>query len=232
MLKMAVRHEIMGPDEYTMWVEREKVGKNVDQLEKSYSELLRAIKRFDPITIAEMADARYVGQGVPRIVIQCLHSFFELDLLPYRVRAAHEGMDTLTMKVLVLQHLIAAAENEGTAVRVMGQWIDCRSLQHGAVLGAHFARSTGDILDRFFGLGRDETVARALKWGGRPLDLGDRAFLFKLFPRLPVALVHWEADEEFPSYSKILYDVSASNYMPTHGLTAFTGFLVHRLAEA
>jgi hypothetical protein len=44
-------------------------------------------------------------------------------------------------------------------------------------------------------------------------------------------LIHWEGDEEFPAYSKILYDISASNYMPTHGLAALTEFLIHRLAE-
>jgi hypothetical protein len=114
----------------------------------------------------------------------------------------------------------------------MGKWIDYRSLQHGAVLGAHLARSTTDTLARFFALRKEGRISAALKWGGKPLDgLGDCGFLFKLFPRLPVALIHWRGDDELPSYSKILYDVSASNYMPTHGLAALTEFLIHRLVE-
>lgn len=222
----------MGLHEYTMWLERDKTKKNVGELEKSYDSLIRKIKRIDPLTIAETADAQYQGDGVPRIVIQFLHSWFVLDLLPYRVRAEHSYLDTLPLKVLVLLHLLAAGENAGTAVGVMGQWIDCRSLQHGAVLGSHLAKSTTDTLEDFFSLSKSEQVARVLKWGGKPLDdLGDDGYLFKLFPRLPVALIHWREDDEFPGSSKILYDVSASNYMPTHGLTALTEFLVHRLVE-
>ena len=62
-----------------------------------------------------------------------------------------------------------------------------------------------ELLDAFFGAGRDSLIARALKWGGRPNDFGDTGFTFYLFPRLPVALIHWNQDEEFAAYSKILY---------------------------
>jgi len=219
------------PDEYTMWLERARSGKNVDELEKSYEILLQRVKRIDPLTIAEMTDGQYQGDGVPRVVVPFLHSWFVLDLLPYRLRAGHPVVDTLPMKVLVLQHLIAAAENQGTAVRVMGQWIDFRSLHFGAVLGAHFAKSVTAVLGKFFALPAERQVVRALRWGGKPAELADHAFVFRFFPRLPIALIHWESDEEFPAYSKILYDVSASNYMPTHGLAALTEFLIFRLIE-
>lgn len=219
------------PDEYTMWIEREKIGKNVGELQKSYDLLIEKVKRIDPLSIAEMTESHYKSNGIPRIVIPFLHSWFVLDLLPYRIRAGHAVIDTLTMKVLVLHHIVAAGENQGSAARVMGQWIDYRSLQHGAVVGAHLAKSTTENLGSYFALDNDQRVARALRWGGKPIELADQGFVFKFFPRLPVALIHWAGDEEFPSYSKILYDISASNYMPTHGLAALTEFLIFRLAE-
>jgi hypothetical protein len=219
------------PDEYTMWAERERTGKNVDELKKSYDELMRRVKRIDPLTIAETAEAAYRPDGIPRVVIPFLHSWFVLEFVPYRIRAEHEVVDTLPMKVLVLQHIITASENQGTAVRIMGQWIDVRTLRHGSVMGAHFAKTTSDLLGKLFALEKSERIARVLQWGGKPIDLGDEGYLFKFFPRLPVAFIHWDADDEFPAYSKILYDVSASNYMSTHGLAALTEFLIHRLAE-
>lgn len=221
----------MGLDEYSMWLERAKTGKNVGELEKAHEQLIAQVKRIDPITIAEMTDGQYKADGMPRVEIPSLHSWFVLELVPYRVRAGHSELDTLPMKVLVLQHLIAAGDNRGTAVRVMGTWIDIRSLQHGALLGAHFARTTNEVMTRFFALESEERLARSFKWGGRPTEMGDVSFLFHFFPRLPVTLVHWKGDEEFPPYSKILYDISASNYMPTHGLAALTEFLIHRLVE-
>jgi len=219
------------PDEYTMWLERARTGKNADELEKHHNVLMERVKKIDPLTIVEMTDAVFRGDGVPRVVVPFLHSWFVLELLPYRIRAGHPELDTLPMKVLVLQHFIAAAENQGTAVRVMGQWIDCRSLQYGAVMGAHFVKTTTEILGRFFASTPEQRISKVMQWGGKPVELGDYGYIFKFFPRLPVALIHWEGDEEFPAYSKFLYDVSASNYMPTHGLAALTDFLIHRLAE-
>jgi hypothetical protein len=221
---------VSGIDEYGMWLERAVTGKNVEELEKAYEGLLRSIKRIDPITLAEATDGRYRSDGVPRIQIQFLHSWFVLDLLPYRIRAGHLEIDTLPLKVLTLHHMIAAADNQGTAVRVMGRWIDCRSLQDGAFLGTHFSRSVSDALDGVFALNREDRLSRVLAWGGRPLELGDEGYLFNFFPRLPVALINWAGDKEFPPSAKILFDVSASNYMPTHGLIALTEFLIFRLA--
>jgi hypothetical protein len=214
-----------------MWLERARTGKNSGEMEKAYQQLMKRVKKIDPLTIAETTDSKFLTDGVPRVAIPFLHSWFELDLVPYRLRGGHEMIDTLPMKVLVLLHLIAAAENEGTAVRVMGQWIDCRSLHDGAVLGAHFSKNTTQLMSRFFAFHVEERMRRALTWGGKPVDLADDGLVFSFFPRLPMAVVNWEADEEFPAYSKILYDVSASNYMPTHGLVALTDFLIHKLAE-
>jgi hypothetical protein len=221
----------MAVDEYSMWLERFRTGQNDDQLQRSYEELIRTVKRFEPMTLAETTDGRFRGDGIPRVELSFLYSWFVLELLPYRLRAGHPELDTLPMKVLVLQHLVAAAENQGTAVRVMGQWIDCRSLQHGAVLGAHFSRSTTETLGRFFAMPREKRLGAVLRWGGKPADHGDESYRFDFFPRLPVVLIHWRADEEFAAYSKVLFDVSASNYMPTHALVALTEFLIFRLAE-
>lgn len=224
-------HTMDAPDEYRMWLERALTGKNVSELERAYEELLKEVKRVDPLTLAEQAECQYRGDGIPRILVPFLHSWFVLELLPYRLKAQHPILDTLPLKVLVLQHLVTAARNEGTAVRVMGQWIDARSLVHGAILGAHFARTTTDTLQRFFAMSPDERMGRVLAWAGKRLDLGEEGYVFHLFPRLPVALIHWRGDEEFPPYSKVLFDVSASNYMATHGLIALTDFLIHRVAE-
>jgi hypothetical protein len=221
----------MSVEEYAMWNERATTGRNVDQLEKAYEDLMKRVKRVDPLTLAEVADGTYKSDGVPRVQIQFLHSWLVLDLVPYRIRAGHAEVDTLPMKVLLLLHLVAAAENQGSAVRVMNHWVDCRSLQHGALLGSHFAATVGETLNRFFAMPRKKRIARVLQWGGKPAELGEEGYVFKIFPRLPVGLAHWFGDEEFPPYSKVLYDVSASNYMPTHGIVALTEFLVHRLAE-
>jgi hypothetical protein len=221
----------MRPDEYAMWLERAGTGKNVNQLEEFYDELIVEIKKIDPLTISETAEVQYIGEGVPRLIIPFLHSWFVLEFLPYRITGRHGDVDTLPLKVLVLQHLIAAAENQAASMRVVGEWIDCRSLANAKVMGAHFMEVTAELLARFFALEREDKLRRVLKWSGKPIDLGDEAYVFKIFPRLPVAFINWAADDEFPAYSKILFDVSAANYMPTHGLAVLTEYLINRLLE-
>ncbi|MFH0822971.1 MAG: DUF3786 domain-containing protein [Pseudomonadota bacterium] len=219
-----------GPDEYTMWLERAVTGRNDAELRRAYDELIIRVKRIDPLTVADTTGGSYRAEGIPRVVIPFLQSWFLLEFLPYRVRAAHQEFDTLPLKVLVLHHVAVAAENQGSAVRVMGKWVDIRSLQHGAFLGAHLAGTIPMMLGRFFALEREQRIAQILRWGGRQIDLADEGYLFHFFPRLPMALINWIGDEELPASSKVLYDVSASNYMPTHGIAALTQFLVHRLA--
>ena len=48
-------------DEYTVWTEREKMGKNAEALEGFYQELIARIQRVDPITLAETAEVQYRG---------------------------------------------------------------------------------------------------------------------------------------------------------------------------
>jgi hypothetical protein len=225
------RFILTGPDEYTMWLERAETGENIDELLKKHHELISHIRRIDPATLAEQCDGNYVSEGTPKVMVQFLYSWFSLDIGPYRIRAGHEELDTLPLKALALQHLLSASQNKGTAVRVMGQWIDCRSLHDGAFLGAHFSKNTTQLLNRYFHMSWEEKLQRAMAFGGKEIDLGDEAYVFNIFPMLPVALVHWREDLEFPSYNKILYDVSASNFMPTHGIVTLTDFLLHRLAE-
>ncbi len=89
----------MSLSEHAMWQERALTGKNADELQRGYEELLRSVKRIDPLTLAEATDGKYRADGVPRVEIAFLHSWFVLDLLPYRVRAGHPEVDTLPMKV-------------------------------------------------------------------------------------------------------------------------------------
>ncbi len=225
------RPEEIPPDEYAMWIERARTGNNGEELEKAYQMLLAKVKRIDPVTIAEQTGGRYIAEGIPGILVPFLQSWFVLKLVPYKVKAEHPEIDTLPLKVLFLQHVVAAGENQGSAVRVVGTWIDCRSLLNGGLVAGRFAKTVNRKLQGFFSLDASERIAKAMKWAGRPVELGETGFLFNLFPKLPVAFIHWFGDEEFPPYSKVLFDVSASNFMPTHGLTALTEFLVHRLVE-
>ena len=62
--------------------------------------------------------------------------------------------------------------------------------------------------------------------------MADHAFVFWLFPRLPILLQLWEGDDEFPPEVRLLYDTSASNYLPTEDLAVIARYFSARLVRA
>jgi hypothetical protein len=47
---------------------------------------------------------------------------------------------------------------------------------------------------------------------GSPLNMADAAFTFNITDRIPVAVLYWKGDEDFPAEAKILYDKT----LPSH----------------
>ncbi len=84
-----------------------------------------------------------------------------------------------------------------------------------------------DLLERF---GQDlagfQRAARAL--GGNPLEQADAAFTFLPLPRLPVSLLLWLGDEEFPPHCQVLFDRSIESYLSASGIW----LLVHLVCSA
>lgn len=48
---------------------------------------------------------------------------------------------------------------------------------------------------------------------GTDLDMADSAYVFKITPRLLVAVLYWEADEDFPSEAKVLFDKTIIDHL-------------------
>jgi len=49
--------------------------------------------------------------------------------------------------------------------------------------------------------------------GGISLNMADAAYVFKITPRIPVAVLYWDGDDEFPPESKILFDASITEHL-------------------
>lgn len=44
------------------------------------------------------------------------------------------------------------------------------------------------------------------KLGGVPLAMADKAFMFTISPRIPVAVLFWQGDEDFAAEARIMFD--------------------------
>jgi len=68
------------------------------------------------------------------------------------------------------------------------------------------------------------------KLGGTPLAFGDAAFVFEITPAVPVAVVYWQGDEEFPPETKLLFDRTIDRHLPLDIIFALAVEICHTVS--
>ncbi len=207
---------------------------HLESLPRNYQEAYRqACRRMagrDPQIDAETAGVTYVEleEGKGRFEIPFLNQTYEISWPNLEVREKGSGTEpSLVVQILLLHYLLTS---DGISLR--GQWVSFRDLPGGRVYYPAFrAGSEERIRERF---GHDIAALRsaAERLGGRPAEMADHAFVFQVLPRLPMALLLWEGDEEFPPEVRILFDSTAANYLPTEDLAVIARYLCSCLLRA
>jgi hypothetical protein len=113
-----------------------------------------------------------------------------------------------------------------------GQWISFADLPGGRFYNQAFQGYTGHELVKAFGSDRVAFARAASSQDGRPYPLGDAAFIFHALPRVALLVIFWQGDEDFPASFQILFDSSASHYLPTDACAILGSSLTHRLIAA
>ncbi len=116
-------------------------------------------------------------------------------------------------QVLILQYLCSAS---GLPPR--GHWLSFLELPHGELHHAPFQHDALIPLARAFGHRLEAFSLAARILGGEKLSLGDCAAKFLAFPKLPLAVIIWSGDEEFPPRASILFDAVAPTHLSTAAL--------------
>jgi hypothetical protein len=86
--------------------------------------------------------------------------------------------------------------------------------------------NTAPIVEKF---GEDEEffLSTGKKLGGEVKNLGDAAVYFRVFPRVPVTLILWKKDDEFPAQVSVNFDVTISEHLPLDCIWA----MIHVLSK-
>jgi hypothetical protein len=67
---------------------------------------------------------------------------------------------------------------------------------------------------------------------GAPVDLGNAAYAFQVLPRVRLAAVYWQGDEELESQASVLFERTAPHYLSTDGLAVLGSHLVGAIVAA
>jgi hypothetical protein len=83
-----------------------------------------------------------------------------------------------------------------------------------------------------FGDRPDAFCKASEKIGGQTVAAGDAAYEFAALPRVPMTIVLWRADEEFPARVQMLVDRGAHRQLPLDALLVLAHVLAKRLIAA
>ena len=127
-------------------------------------------------------------------------------------------------QVLILHYLRAGGLQFPT-----GNWIAYREIQGASFYFSAFVKRAIDPLKNTFGTNIQGLVKTAERLGGQAISAGDAGFEFRLLPRIPIQLILWEGDAEFPPEANILFDETIGDILSPEDVAWLAGMLVYRL---
>lgn len=129
---------------------------------------------------------------------------------------------------LFLVHYLLGAHE----IQPAGQWISEKDIPGGVTFfrGPHQI-PTHQIAARF-DADMNGFKTRCMKFGGTRLTLADAAFMFVITPRVPVAVLYWEGDAEFPTETRLLYDSTIVRHLASDIIYALAVGICGRLGTS
>jgi hypothetical protein len=149
--------------------------------------------------------------------------------------AAGPGTVHVSIAILLLHYLLTA-----DGAPEVGRWVTFRELPDGLFYAQAFAAHAEAALAAVVAAGAGDGgvdgrirrfCERGARLGGVSVDLADEALRFRALPRVPVAVLLWKGDDEFPGQAGILFDASAHHYVPTEDRAGMGDWLAHQLVR-
>ena len=101
----------------------------------------------------------------------------------------------------------------GKDIILSGEWISEKDVPGGPTFFRGPHQIPTDLISKRFGNDLQEFKICCANMAGIPLEMADAAFSFLITPDIPVAVLYWIGDEDFPAEAKILYDKSITELL-------------------
>jgi len=117
-------------------------------------------------------------------------------------------------------------------IPLIGKWVSEKGFASGPIFfRGHHAMPT-KMLEQNFGKDPEGFSLACKAIGGTEAGGGDKAFEFRVLPRIPVRIILWVADEEFPARVSFLFDRTANLHLQLDALWAVGKTLESALLNA
>ena len=145
-------------------------------------------------------------------------------LFEFKDQADSEKEIPIQEQVLILHYLMAAETPDLT-----GRWISYREIPGASFYFGAFVKRAVDPLKKVFGQNISGFSRAAEKLRARIIENGDAGFEFRVLPAVPLQLILWEGDDEFPAEANILFDETIGRILSPEDVAWLAGMVVYRL---
>jgi hypothetical protein len=193
-------------------------------------ELTEALQDVEPHRLADLYGAQFepTDEGGGQFYLALWGREISISYPEFTPRLVKEGKEVSPMDQALLLYYLTSADGTPLSER----WISFADLPDGRFYNRAFQGYTGDELARAFKNDIRAFEGAALLAGGKPFALGDAAFTFQALPRVPLLAVFWLGDEDFSSTCQVLFNASASHYLPTDAYAILGSTLTRRLISS
>lgn len=145
-------------------------------------------------------------------------------LFEFRDQADNEKEVPIQEQVLILHYLMATEIPD-----MSGQWVSYREIPGAAFYFGAFVKRAVDPLKKVFGGDIAGFCRAAEKLQARKIENGDAGFEFTMLPSVPLQLILWQGDNEFPAEANILFDQTIGRILSPEDVAWLAGMVVYRL---
>ena len=127
-------------------------------------------------------------------------------------------------QILILHYMSAVSPR-----RLSGNWVSYREIPGASFYFSAFVKRAIDPLKGVFGPNIPALSEAARQLNGTPIEPGDAGFEFNVLPNVPLQLILYEGDDEFPAEANILFDQTVGVILSPEDIAWLAGMLVYRL---
>jgi hypothetical protein len=139
-----------------------------------------------------------------------------------------EAEISIQQQILYLHYLYGAWSSSGP--RAMGDWISFQEIPDGRFYMDAFQRRAKNPMVMTFGEKPELLLKVATEmYRAVPFNQGDVSVVVRALPLVPIALILWKGDEEFPPEGNILFDRSIIGLLSAEDIAWLSGMVVYPL---
>ena len=127
-------------------------------------------------------------------------------------------------QILILHYMLSPA-----VPFLTGNWVSYREIPGASFYYSAFVKRAIDPLKTVFGQNVKGLLRTGEILGGQSIDTGDVGYEFRLLPHVPVRLILWAGDDEFPAEANMVFAENIKEILSPEDIAWLAGMLVYRL---